>query len=864
MFNLKNIHLKPKLLGVFLAIGIIPLSLLGWWSSDSASTALNKQAYAQLESIRDIKKNQIERYFEERIGDIQALTDVYNKAVRQAFDNLSATHELKKQALLNYVQYHRANTQMLAKTPCVLAVLQDNPEKQASSFHWLKQSLPLMKYSQAFITDLKGHVIFALSDDAPTQIQADDAQYAALYQSFQAGRQAYHFQDFQAYGSNQEQTAFISAPIQGQGVLILALPTQPLNALMQSRDGMLESGESYLIGTVGQRQLLRSELKTMGEGQYVMGYDATHLRLSYLEQSLDGHKIQNIFLDSAGKPVLIMAHPVDIEGVNWSMVSKIDLEEAAIHTKAGDDIFARYLKLYGYYDIFLITEKGYVFYTVTQESDYHTNLLEGPYKDSHLAQLFHQVKQHKQVGFADFQPYAPSKGTAAFFVAHPVLNQNQQVKAVIAVQLSLQGVNAIMQTRSGMGKTGETYLVGDDYRMRSDSFLDAENRSVQASFAGSIKDNGVQTEAVQQAIAGNSSTQTLLDYRGASVLSAFTPVDIHNIRWALMAEMDVAEVQTPVKKLERVILGLLMGLIIIILFLGWWLSNSLSRPMHQAVDVAQHLGDGYLDIQIHANGKDETAQMLNALQHMLEKLIEIIQQTRNSINILASTSEEISASAQSLSQAASEQAASVEETTSTLELITATVNENAANAQNTQAIAERVRATTEAGGSALMDTVQAMQAIANKIQSVEDIAYKTNLLALNAAIEAARAGDHGRGFAVVASEVQQLAQSSRVAAQDINQLVGDSVKVSQKAGGLLQNILPEIQTIAEQTRSVAMASQQQGDNVEQINIAIRQLDRVSQQNASSAEQLAATAEEMSTQAARLSQIIEFFKLKNTM
>lgn len=856
MFNLKNIPLKPKLLGLFLGIGIIPLSLLGWWSSHTAKTALNKQAYAQLASIRDIKKAQIERYFAERVGDIQALTDVYNKAIGQAFDNLAATHELKKQSLLDFVQYHRANVQMLANTPCVLAVLDNRTDSD-----WFKDNLPAMGYAQAFIADTQGQVLFSLSDDAPQQIRADDAPYAALYQSFIGGQQGYHLQDFQAYGKQQQQVAFISAPIQQRGVLILALPTLTLNRIMQNRAGMLTSGESYLIGEQQQRLLFRSEMKTMADGDYVIGYDGTDLNLAYWKSALQGQRLQDVFIDSEQQPVLVVAEPVDIEGVKWAMVSKIDLGEAAIYDATGQDIFKHYRKLYGYYDILLITEEGYTFYTVTQSGDYHTNLETGEYKDSHLADLYRRVKQEKQIGLADFQPYAARKGKAEFFLANAVLNQDNEVKAVIAVEIALDGINAIMQTRSGMGETGEAYLVGSDYRMRSDSRLDAQNRSVQASFAGTIERNGVKTEAVQQAIAGNSGTQTIKDYRGKSVLSAFTPIDIDTIRWALLAEIDVAEVQSPVVQLQRIIWGVLLGLVAVILLLGWWLANSLSRPMHQAVDVAQNLGDGNLDIQIHTEGKDETAQMLTALRHMLEKLVEIIQQTRNSINSLASTSEQISASAQSLSQAASEQAASVEQTTSSLELITTTVNENAANAQNTQAIAERVRKTTETGGSALMDTVQAMQAIASKIQSVEEIAYKTNLLALNAAIEAARAGEHGRGFAVVASEVQKLAQSSRVAAQDINQSVGDSVQVSQKAGDLLQNILPEIQTIAEQTRAVAMASQQQGENVEQINTAIAQLDTVSQQNASSAEQLAAAAEEMSSQAARLSQIIEFFKLK---
>ncbi len=860
MLNLNNIRLKPKLLALFLTIGIIPLSLLGWWSSESARHALNKQVSAQLEAVRDIKKAQITRYFQERVGDVQALAKVYSKAVEQAFDNLSAIHALKKQALSDYLQQHQANTQILASTPCVSALLKQTTEKSSNNTGWLRQNLPLMGYTQVIIADTQGKVAFSLAADAPANILQADAQYTALRESFLAGLKALHRQDFQPYGAAQEQLAFISAPIPGLGVLILALPNAPLNAIMQAREGMKTSGESYLVAQVEQRFMLRSALASAGNAALVIGSEITDLRQPYVQQAFSGISVRETYIEASGKPILVRADALALQGLNWAIVSKIDLEEAALKNQQGEDIFAAYAKLYGYHDIFLITKQGFVFHSIAKEKDYQSNLQDGIYKETHLGDLFRRVLQEKHTDFADFKPYAPSGGQAAFFAAHPVLNAEQAVDAVIAVQLFLEGINHIMQTRSGMGNSGETYLVGNDYRMRSDSFLDATQRSVQASFAGTLKDNGVQTLAAQQALAGQTRTQEIQDYRNQTVLSAFTPIEAQSIHWALLAEVDLAEVQAPVTQLNRLIFTVLLSLVGIITLLGWWLANSLSHPLRQAVNVARSLGEGDLGVSIVAQGKDEIGEMLTALQHMLEKLVDIIRQTRNSINSLASTSEEISASAQSLSQTASEQAASVEETTSTLEVITATVNENASNAQNTQAIAERVRTTAETGGSALLETVEAMQAIAKKIRSVEEIAYKTNLLALNAAIEAARAGEHGRGFAVVASEVQKLAQSSRLAAQDINQLVGDSVQVSQRAGALLKNILPEIHDIAQQTRAVALASQQQRESVEQINSAIAQLDTVSQQNASSAEQLAAAAEEMSAQAARLAQIIEFFKL----
>ncbi|MBW1785247.1 MAG: cache domain-containing protein [Deltaproteobacteria bacterium] len=204
-----------------------------------------------------------------------------------------------------------------------------------------------------------------------------------------------------------------------------------------------------------------------------------------------------------------------------------------------ESFFSKYIDEYEYHDLFIIHPDGDVLYSVAGEADYGTNMITGPYADSNLGKLVRKVIRSRSFGMADFAPYAPSGNEPAAFVAEPVLKE-KQVDLVIALQLSIEAINAIMMERTGLGKTGETYLVGPDMLMRSDSFLDPGNRSIRASFKD--PENGsVDTDASREALAGKSGERVIIDYNGNPVLSAYTPVSLDGVRWALIAEMDLAE-----------------------------------------------------------------------------------------------------------------------------------------------------------------------------------------------------------------------------------------------------------------------------------------------------------------------------------
>jgi methyl-accepting chemotaxis protein len=279
------------------------------------------------------------------------------------------------------------------------------------------------------------------------------------------------------------------------------------------------------------------------------------------------------------------------------------------------------------------------------------------------------------------------------------------------------------------------------------------------------------------------------------------------------------------------------------------------------LEIAEKIAAGDLESDL-VHGKGNVVGVLAAMITMRDKLVSVITEVNRSSIALSAASQQVSGTAQSLSQGASEQAASVEETSASVEEMGSSINQNSENARVTDGIATESSNAAKDGGESVIATVQAMKDIAGKITIIEDIAYQTNMLALNAAIEAARAGEHGKGFAVVAAEVRKLAERSQVAASQISELTGDSVKVAEKAGGLLEQMVPDIARTAELVQEITAASEEQASGVSQITSAMQQLDQVTQQNAAGSEELAATAEEMRSQSQSLIEMISFFKLKS--
>ncbi|MDD4730859.1 MAG: methyl-accepting chemotaxis protein [Desulfovibrio sp.] len=298
------------------------------------------------------------------------------------------------------------------------------------------------------------------------------------------------------------------------------------------------------------------------------------------------------------------------------------------------------------------------------------------------------------------------------------------------------------------------------------------------------------------------------------------------------------------------------------ILVAWIIARGIIRPLRRGVDFAGIVSRGDLTAQVEVQQEDEVGLLAESLRNMVEQLQRVVGEVNMATQNVASGSEQLSATAQTLSQGATESAASVEEVSSSMQAMGENIRQSTDNAEQTEAIATSAASKAAATGEAVAEAVEAMKNIAERITIIEEIARQTNLLALNAAIEAARAGEHGKGFAVVAAEVRKLAERSGAAAGEISDLSDSSTRVAERAGGMLQELVPEIRRTADLVQEISAASKEQSSGVEQITRAVSQMEEVAQQNASASEEMASTAEELSSQAEQLQQSMEYFKVEN--
>ncbi|MBT5020661.1 MAG: HAMP domain-containing protein [Planctomicrobium sp.] len=526
-------------------------------------------------------------------------------------------------------------------------------------------------------------------------------------------------------------------------------------------------------------------------------------------------------------------------------------------------IVRSYLQKFGYYDIFLCDiDTGDIVYSVFKELDYSTSLSKGPYASTNFGKAFQQAADANSpddVFLVDYEPYKPSYDAAASFISTPIFDGNTKIGVAI-FQMPIEKINGIMAERTGLGESGETYAVGSDHLFRNDSRF-IEDLGVATTIINS--EVPVKTEAVLGAFNGESGTKVIDDYRGSPVLSSWTPIEIYNgngdkskaITWALMSEIDFAEVNQPVNRMAWWAGGMFVFATVLVGSAGYYISTNITKQTGSITDMLGNIGIGDFDARAEIVSEDELGQVAVALNAMCDNTLGLIQSADERERIeesIRKLQEEMSGIAggdlTSEAVVGSDITAPISRTVNEMvhqlrqiiQNVKAATMEVGTSAMQIQVTTSHLSKGSEAQSSQIVDTSAAIEEMAASIQKVAESTAESEQVALNARTVA------GQGTKAVAATIDGMSRI-RDQVQETSKRIKRLGESSQEVG----EIVELIRDIADRTSILALNASIQaamaGDAGQGFAVVAEEVERLAERSNEATKQIGSLIKAIQTE-----------------
>ncbi|WP_088134932.1 methyl-accepting chemotaxis protein [Vibrio gazogenes] len=656
------------------------------------------------------------------------------------------------------------------------------------------------------------------------------------------------------------------------------------------------------------------------------------LESNALEQLISSRDVKasqiESYLNSAKKEISILSNSRDIYELFHALQVYQELEEIGSENdkfgidnidykgiwKERSENLLKYVDILGYRDLLLLSaDKGHIIYSVKKGAELGSNVKKNFDEKNPVAALWRKVLETKNIAFQDFTPYRYRNNSPRFFIGAPVLNLRGDITSVIILELSGDIINDIMSQRSGLGETGETYLVGQDNLMRSNSYLDSARYSVMNAFANP-ESNQVTSIAINAALSGETGSKVIDSYLGREVLSAYAPLKFEGVTWAIVAEQSHGEAFASVSAIKWAVMISILITAVIIIAIGIVLSRSITHPILKMTDIVNQLASGNVRKRTNIKRSDELGDMASSLDNFAEELDTVFVSSLEKIsegdltsnltsngqqdvitNALIKTNADLKSIVTDISgytnsiveqsnkvmlssETILSNTASSEQSIQSISAAIVEVNEQvkitANTAKEADELGQKAKQSASLGSDLVSKTVSAMNDIreassniSSILSAIENIANQTNLLALNAAIEAARAGESGRGFAVVADEVRALAAQSTKAANETAKLIEIVVEktqvgaeISESSSESLKEIVDSIEVVCDLMGNIAVASEEQARTIDDTSSNLNRIADKNVETTSEAKEGAGTSQKLTEMSSGLKGIVEKFVL----